>query len=80
MELHLRQIVDKSVTTLKNFFMGFLTFDQLKVAVGGRPLRLIRPIVTRESIPAPKARPNVKTTRAHEQEAKERGENPTLAA
>jgi len=51
MGLQLREVVDRSVRKLRNFFGGFLTLDQLKDAVGGQPLRRVRPLVTREPKP-----------------------------
>ena len=48
MQQQLREIVEHSVATLHRFFMGFLTLEQIKQAVGGKPLRLIRPLVSPE--------------------------------
>ena len=48
MEIQLREVVDRSVRTLRNFFKGFLTLDQLERNVGGRPLRRVRPLITKE--------------------------------
>jgi hypothetical protein len=31
-----------------NFFRGFITFEKIKKSTGGKPLRLIRPLVTKE--------------------------------
>lgn len=39
MKIHLRQLVDKSVETMLNFFKGFLTMEQIKKSVGSKPLR-----------------------------------------
>lgn len=46
MELQLRAVVARSVRALGNFFKGFLTLEELKKAVGGRPIRQIRPTLT----------------------------------
>lgn len=50
MKLQLREMVDKSVETLLNFFKGFITFDKLKKVIGNKPLRIIRPLVTKDRI------------------------------
>lgn len=47
MKLQLRSVIDKAVDTIKNFFTGFLTFEHLKKALGGKVLREIRIFVTR---------------------------------
>ena len=39
MKLQLRELVDKSVATLSNFFKGFLTYEKLKKAVQEKTLR-----------------------------------------
>jgi hypothetical protein len=36
MQCQLRQIVDKSVSSLRNFFMGFLTLKDLKKQLSGQ--------------------------------------------
>jgi hypothetical protein len=48
MEKQLRTVVDRSLVTLRNFFRGFLTLNQLKEEVGNKPLRFVRPLVTEE--------------------------------
>jgi hypothetical protein len=53
MQSQLRETVDRSVRTLRNFFVGFLTLDQLRSAAGNKPLRMIRPLITPERAPAP---------------------------
>jgi hypothetical protein len=47
MKHHLRSILDRSITTLDNFFKGFLTLDKIKQT--SKPLRLIRPLITKET-------------------------------
>jgi len=66
--------VDRSVKTLRSFFVGFLTLEQLKQAAGGKPLRLVRPLITKETAPAPlhKADKKKKLTRAEQKEEEER--------
>ena len=77
MELQLRELVDRSVRTLRNFFAGFLTLEQLKAAAGGKPLRLVRPLVTVERAPVLELEePRKKLTRAEQQEEAERLQNP----
>lgn len=72
----MREVVDRSVSTLRNFFEGFLTLDQLKRAAGGKPLRLIRPLVTREREPTASKPAAKKLTRQEQQEEAERLQNP----
>lgn len=47
MRVQLREMVDKSVDGLLNFFKGFISLD--KIMKQSQPLRLVRPIITKES-------------------------------
>lgn len=49
MERQLRSTIDRSLLSLLNFFKGFLTLEELKKETG-KPLRLIRPLITKEPI------------------------------
>mmetsp|Transcript_43574 Transcript_43574/g.42063 ORF Transcript_43574/g.42063 Transcript_43574/m.42063 type:complete len:126 (+) Transcript_43574:293-670(+) len=46
MKIQLREMIDRSVESLVNYFKGFITMDKLKKVIGMKPLRIIRPIVT----------------------------------
>lgn len=48
MKMHMREMVDKSVATLDNFFKGFLTYEKLKKAVEGKIMRKIRVFITKD--------------------------------
>jgi len=48
MENQLRGVIDRTLNTLRNFFKGFLTLEQLKEETGSTPLRYVRPLVTQE--------------------------------
>jgi len=45
MKLQLRSLIDKSVTTMQNYFCGFLSLNKLQRLVS--PLRHIRPMITK---------------------------------
>lgn len=49
MERQLRSTIDRSLLSLLNFFKGFLTLEELKKEAG-KPLRLIRPLITKEPL------------------------------
>ena len=81
MQYQLREIIDRSVRTLRNFFKGFLTLDQLKEAAGGKPLRLIRPLLTNEAVlKSTKKHPPTRQTQRQEAKDAARRKNPALAA
>lgn len=48
MGIHLRQMVQQSVSVFANFFEGFRTFEQLRAEMPGfKPLRQLRPMMTK---------------------------------
>lgn len=48
MRLQMREVIDKSIETIHNFYKGFLTYDKLKKAVDNKTLRQIRIFVTKD--------------------------------
>ena len=84
MRHQLRELTDRSVSSLRNFFTGFLTLEELKKEAG-QPLRKVRPLVTKDSLMEEVAVvggmvPERQKTRAELDEEAERLNNPVLTA
>lgn len=66
------------MSTLRNFFLGFLTLDELKAAAGGQPLRVLRPLLTPER--EQPQRDEKKRSKREQMKDASRMRNPALAA
>lgn len=77
MQNQLREIVDRSMNQVKNFFKGFLTVEEMRLKAGVRPLRIIRPVVYRSY---GREASEKKMTYKEKMEDEIRKKNPILAA
>jgi hypothetical protein len=50
MKLFLREVIDKSVETLLNFFKGFKSVNKIIKLANDKPMRKIRPIITKTRV------------------------------